>query len=69
MNDRELVLELCKRLNLKPCTLRGQEIPYLGEYIERPRGISIRSNGAFLGFFTEFVLDGDKLVGNSIWDT
>jgi len=68
MTDKELVLELCKRLNLKETTTSKRGIPGHKEYCQEPKSIVLGAGEGHMFFFTCFDFDGDKLVGHGVWE-
>lgn len=65
ISDRELVLELCRRLGL---TRVPRDQMWLGgnQFDEQPNEIVIGEGGeGYCGFYCAFSFDGDKLTGHS----
>ncbi len=66
MNDRQLVLELCNRLNLN----RHEPVKDVGPpdntFYETPTQISLGCGSGYTGFEIRFEFDGDKITGHAI---
>ncbi len=67
MTDRELVLELCKRLKLTEGPV-VQRWPRSDAYYNTEDRIVIGTGVGYGEFYAQFNFDGDKLVSHGVWE-
>jgi hypothetical protein len=73
MTDKELVLELCKRLGLEQNDDPGSDryiidSPGPNRYIVDSNKITIGEGIGYNDFCVNFNFDGDKLINHGVWE-
>ncbi len=67
MTDRELVLELCKRLKFTEAPA-SQWSPRSDEYCRTEDRITIGAGVGYMHFYIMFNFEGDKLINHGVWE-